>query len=287
MKCAGGGTWLILTGPAGAGKFRCAQTLRGFGYAPLLGLPVSLLPRLEDRRDMVIVPRVESGQDVASFLACLPGLCASHRVETIYFQAAAEELVCRLKAERRCHPDQADGKTLLEACRAELFLLRPLAEAADRCIPCWPYDSSAQRRAYFTQMPASDSRMSVRICSFSFRHGPPLEADLVLDVRCLPNPYYDTALRSGTGLDRTVAEFVFATEPARRFLDKWLAFLEEAVCQYETEGKQELVIAVGCTGGRHRSVAVAVRLASFLSQRGYTCALRHLELSPRESKELR
>lgn len=286
MRDSGGVKWLILMGPTGAGKLRCAQTLQGVGYAPLIGIPVSLLPKLEEPRDLVIVPRVESAQDAACLLACLPMLAVSRQVEAIYFQATAEELLCRLKAERRRHPDQSGGKTLLEACQTEILRLQPLAEAAGRCIPCWPYDSSAQRRACLTQVPAQDGRMSVRVCSFSFRHGAPLEADLVLDARCLPNPYYNATLRSGTGLDGEVAEYVFSSEPACRFMNKWLAFLEEAVRQYETEGKRELVIAVGCTGGRHRSVAVAVRVAAFLSQRGYGCVLRHLELGPKESERM-
>lgn len=279
MRESGGGMWMILLGPSGAGKLRCAQMLQDSGYAPLIGLPVSALSNWKEQRDLVIVPRMESERDVTSFLTSLPLLTASHRVQTICFQATAEELACRLKAERRRHPDQDGGKTLLEACQTELQRLQPLQDAASRRIPCWPYESGAQRRACLTHLQLPNRRMLIRILSFSFRHGAPLEADLVLDVRCLPNPYYDSRLRNGTGLDEDVSAFILSTEQARCFLKKWLAFLEEATHQYETEGKRELVLAIGCTGGRHRSVAVAACVQAFLSQRGYTCLVRHLELS--------
>ena len=188
--------------------------------------------------------------------------------EVLFLEADEETLIDRYKETRRRHPLAPEGR-VLEGIRAERELLAPLRLRADLVIDTSTDTAAMLRRKIRERMIEleDDSRLAVNLLTFGFKNGPPRDADLTLDVRFLPNPHYDRDMRSKTGLDPEVREFVEAGTLAGEFYGRLLPLLEFLVPAYVAEGKSHLTIAIGCTGGRHRSVTVAERLWSDLAQR--------------------
>ena len=267
--------FLIITGLSGAGKTRAADVLEDLDYYCVDNLPVALMTRfaelcLDTRGRFEKVALVTDIRDREGF-GELPNTIEELRkmdcdVQILYMDADLPTLVRRYKESRRPHPLAEKGMSTEEAVNREEELLAPIKQSADYVV-----NSSSmtlgmlQNRLYALFAGEGRKRgLDVTVMSFGFKHGIPLDADLVFDARFLPNPFYVDALRSLSGLDRPVAEFVFSHPQTRSFLEKLEDMISFLLPYYVEEGKLTLTIAIGCTGGRHRSVAIASALHKHL-----------------------
>ena len=199
----------------------------------------------------------------------------------LFLEAEPEVIIKRYKETRRRHPlaDQTDS--LEEAVRTERELMQPVRERADHVIDT-SHTSTAQLRGELLRLfgdPEEKGGMTVSVTSFGFKYGLPLEADLVFDVRFMPNPFYIEELRPQTGLDQAVSDYVFSFQQTQGYLKRLEDLLTFSLPLYAEEGKTSLVIAVGCTGGHHRSVAVTHALAEFISGQGYQVTENHRDMN--------
>ena len=267
--------FLIITGLSGAGKTRAADVLEDLDYYCVDNMPVALMTRfaelcLDTRGRFEKVALVTDIRDREGF-GELPNTIEELRkmdcdVRILYMDADLPTLVRRYKESRRPHPLAEKGMSTEDAVLREEELLAPIKRSADYVVNSSSMTLGVLQNRLFALF-AGDGRkrgLDVTVMSFGFKHGIPLDADLVFDARFLPNPFYVDALRPLSGLDRPVAEFVFSHPQTRIFLEK----LEEMIAflppYYIEEGKLTLTIAIGCTGGRHRSVAVASALHNHL-----------------------
>ena len=271
--------FLIITGLSGAGKSRAADVLEDLEYYCVDNMPVKLIPRfaelcLDTRgryEKVALVTDVRERESFGELLSTIEELKAMDcTVRILYMDAELRTLVRRYKESRRPHPLAAPGYPIEKAIEREIELLAPIKDRADFVV-----DSSSltlgmlQNRLY--SLFAGDGKkreLSVTVMSFGFKHGIPLEADLVFDARFLPNPYYVDELRPLCGLDLPVAEFVFSYQQTRTFMEKVQDLIDFLMPLYIEEGKLSLTVAVGCTGGRHRSVAIASALHAYFSAKG-------------------
>ncbi len=200
-----------------------------------------------------------------------------------YIEASTAVIIKRYKETRRLHPLMKDGSTLENAIARERELLAPVRNRASAIIDTSNL-STGKLRGQLIDLVAGGMRehsMDVRVASFGFKYGLPLEADLVFDVRFLPNPYYIPELKQQTGLDEPVRSFVFKYQQTLDFVTKTEDLLSFLLPNYLDEGKTDLVIAVGCTGGKHRSVCIAKELFEFVSKKGYAATLSHRDMGRR------
>ena len=200
-----------------------------------------------------------------------------------YIEASTAVIIKRYKETRRLHPLMKDGSTLENAIARERELLAPVRNRASAIIDTSNL-STGKLRGQLIYLVAGGMRehsMDVRVVSFGFKYGLPLEADLVFDVRFLPNPYYIPELKQQTGLDEPVKNFVFKYQQTLDFVAKTEDLLSFLLPNYLDEGKTDLVIAVGCTGGKHRSVCIAKELFEFVSKKGYAATLSHRDMGRR------
>jgi UPF0042 nucleotide-binding protein len=201
--------------------------------------------------------------------------------QILYMEASPETIIKRYKETRRRHPLTKNGRSLEEAVHRERTILEPVRARAQYIVDTTAL-STAKLRGEILRLfgqGGEQQAMSVSVISFGFKYGIPIEADLVFDVRFLPNPYYIAELRDKTGLDKPVYDFVFGyqqTQDFMTYLERLIAFL---LPQYVEEGKAALVIAVGCTGGQHRSVAVTRALTEFIRQKGYNATENHRDMT--------
>ncbi len=261
---------VVVTGLSGAGRSTAVHALEDLGFFCVDNLPPPLVGRLVElvQRDDAI-DRVALGIDVrtGSFLeGCQQALEAlggsGHDVEVWFLACAEEELVRRYSESRRPHPLAPDGD-LLEAIVAERERLAPLRSMADMVLDTTGSTVHDLRRRIVEHVARGRARprMVTRLLSFGFKYGVPADADLVFDLRFLPNPHFVPELRPRTGRDPEVATFVLRTDDAEALLQRLMPLLEELLPRYEHEGKAYLTVAFGCTGGRHRSVALAEEVA--------------------------
>jgi UPF0042 nucleotide-binding protein len=279
--------YLIVAGLSGAGRSSAAATLEDLGWfvidnlpAPLIGKVAELAshPGSELERFCFVMGRggAESVLDLQPTVAALRATGA--RVRVLFLDASDEVLVRRYEGTRRRHPLEAEG--VLGAIRAERELLRPLRDEADIVVDTSEtnvHELKARLVELFSSREAPEG-MATSVVSFGFKHGLPLDVDLVLDCRFLPNPHWVEHLRALTGLDPEVRSYVIDRPEAEEFLsrlDDLLGFLLPA---YAREGKAYLSIAIGCTGGRHRSVAVAEELARRIRRRGFDPSVHHRDI---------
>ena len=202
----------------------------------------------------------------------------------VFIEASDEALIKRFKETRRKHPLTKDGSDLLAAVARERKLLEPVRNRANFILDTTNL-SSAKLRGELANLFAGegqDHAMSVNVLSFGFKYGLPLDADLVFDVRLLPNPFYIPELKFHTGLEKPVRDFVFSYQQSKDFLEKLEDLLSLSLPYYVEEGKTNLVIAIGCTGGQHRSVAIARALAEFVRQKGYNAGESHRDMTRRK-----
>ena len=267
--------FLIVTGLSGAGKSRAADVLEDLDYYCVDNLPVALMPKFAELciatggRYEKVAPvtdvRAKNGFDeLLKTLDQLKEMNCACRI--LYMDADVPTIVRRYKETRRPHPLAKRGGSIEEAVYREIDLLAPIRERADFIVNSSELTlGQLQSRLFELIAPAGSKRqLEVTVEAFGFKHGVPQDADLVFDVRFLPNPYYLEELRPLTGLDRPVAQYVFDSVEARTFMEKMEDLLDFLLPLYVEEGKLSLLIAVGCTGGRHRSVAIAAALTEYL-----------------------
>ncbi len=204
-----------------------------------------------------------------------------HRVRLLFLDASDTVLVKRYDATRRKHPLDVEAAGLVEAIELERDMLQSVKAAADLVIDTTElniHQLKSKLLAAFDEG-IDGHRLQIAVESFGFKHGLPIDADIVMDVRFLPNPHWDDTLRPLTGHDPAVRDFVLERAQASDFLDRFEGLMLSLLPSYETEGKSYLTVAIGCTGGRHRSVAVAEELATRLRDRGYAVRTGHRDLS--------
>lgn len=267
---------VIITGMSGAGRSFASKALEDLGFSVIDNLPADLIDDVVARVDLregihhrlAVVVDTRGGLDFGELDQVMRRLAADGVPTTLLFLDADDEVLAkRFEETRRPHP--VPGDTVAEAIAAERAVLRDLRGRADVIIDTSDRNVHELREAVFEAFSAAGPRrpMRVSVTSFGFKHGVPRVVDLVFDVRFLPNPHWEEPLRPLTGLDPSVRDFVFAAEDAEQFVDMVDEMLGFLVPRYEAEGKAYLTIGIGCTGGRHRSVAIAEEVARRLRQR--------------------
>ncbi len=267
--------FLIITGLSGAGKSRAADVLEDLDYYCVDNMPVALMPRfaelcLDTRGRYEKVALVTDTRDRDGFGELLNTIEDLRKMECpvriLYMDADIPTLVRRYKESRRPHPLAEKGMSMEDAVRKEEELLAPIKEKADFVVNTSSLTLGMLQNRLFSFFSGEDRPrgLDVTVMSFGFKHGIPLDADLVFDARFLPNPFYVEALRPLSGLDLPVAEYVFSYQQARTFMEKLEDLIAYLLPYYIEEGKLTLTIAIGCTGGRHRSVAIASALHKHL-----------------------
>lgn len=284
---------LIISGLSGAGKSKAASFLEDLGFYIVDNMPAAMILKFAEfcasgsgRYDRVaLVYDVRTSYfftDLFDVLDKLKSMDLTCRM--LFLEASPETIIKRYKETRRRHPLSNETTSLEDAVLKERELMRPVREQADFLIDTTHF-STAQLRGELLRVFDSQGKkggMSVSLISFGFKYGLPMEADLVLDVRFLPNPYYVEELRHKTGLDPEVVEYLFGFRQTGDYLKKLEELLAFSLPLYAEEGKTVLVIAVGCTGGHHRSVAVTHALAQFIQEEGYQVTENHRDMA-RES----
>ncbi len=283
---------VIVTGMSGAGRTEAMHTLEDLGYYCIDNLPLSLfkdllklegMPGQENRpRKLAVVCDARSRSFFRDFEGELKNLTDRQvNYRLLFLDADDEKLIARYKSSRRRHPLCNEGMTIGQGVAKERGLLYDVRESAHDVIDTTdmlPQQLRAEIRSLFSENEAYDA-LTVTVYSFGFKHGTPTDADIVMDVRFLPNPYYDPVLRPMTGLDAPVRDYVLYRSETEAFQKAWHALLDCVMPGYVNEGKQQLAIAIGCTGGQHRSVALAETTGDFLKQRGYRVSVAHRDLS--------
>lgn len=281
---------IVISGLSGAGKSKVASFLEDMGFYVVDNMPSPLLPKFAElsmaapgRYERVaLVTDIRGGQTFDGLFEALDALHAmgcEHKI--LFVEAGTETIIKRYKETRRIHPLAERMLSLDAAVEQERTVLAPVRQRADYVIDTTVL-STAKLRGVLLRLFGRDSdrpAMSVSVVSFGFKYGIPMEADLVLDVRFLPNPYYIAELRRQTGLDDGVYNFVFGYQQTRDFMGHLEQLMGFLLPQYAEEGKTVLVIGVGCTGGRHRSVAVTRALAEFVRQKGYSATENHRDMT--------
>lgn len=281
-------SFVFITGLSGAGKSYAIKSFEDMDYFCVDNLPTTLIPTFADliARSGQTIRRVALGVDVregeylSHLLDAIRELKArGHAVEVLFLEAGEEALVRRYHETRRRHPLAVEGN-VLEGIRAERKAMSHLREIADRIV-----DTSAltvhQLKDLLVELyvtPKARLGLATSLVSFGFKHGVPFDADLVFDVRFLPNPHFVPGLRPLDGRDARVREFVLEPDECRELLDHLTRFLAFLLPRYEREGKAYLTVAVGCTGGRHRSVTLVEELKRLLDGLGYAPAVVHRDL---------
>ncbi len=283
--------FVIVTGLSGAGKTLALRALEDIDYYCVDNIPPVLIPTFYDicrqsgdkrMKNIAIVTDIRGGEVFDSLFEALAKLKEENKEYSILFLDAKDDvLINRYKETRRKHPlsDNYMGSTSL-AVKLERELLQTVREKADHIIDS-TYLSPAQLKERVTSV-FSDSgsdRMSITCMSFGFKYGTPPEADLMFDVRCLPNPFYIKELKHHTGLEEEVKEYVMKWDSTRQFIEKTADLIDFALPLYHEEGKSQLVIAVGCTGGKHRSVTIAQYLYEhIIAMQKYRVFVQHRDI---------
>jgi UPF0042 nucleotide-binding protein len=280
--------FVIVTGMSGAGKSQAAKGLEDLGYFCVDNLPATLIPTFallcaaSERRieRVALVIDVREGQFLDQALDALRGLReAGHRVQILFLEASDESLQRRFSETRRPHP-LAPAGPVADGIARERERLRPLKAEADLVLNTGPL-TPHELRQYLAQTfgeRLEGAATAVSLISFGYRYGLPLDADLVFDLRCLPNPNFVPGLKPLPGTDPAVAEFLRGSSEVKVFLDRLLAFLQFALPGYIAEGKAYLTVALGCTGGRHRAPYGAEVVAAQLKKLGYAVTVRHRDM---------
>ncbi len=276
---------VLITGLSGAGRSGVADVLEDLGWFVVDNLPTALIATIVElaAKPNSGIERLAlvAGRQHTEVLSKVGELRADgHDVRMVFLDASTPELVRRYDATRRRHPlaDEADG--LVESIELEREALRPVRDAADLVIDTSDLNVHQLKERIDHAFDApTGSRLQVAVESFGFKHGLPLDADIVMDVRFLPNPHWEDDLRPLTGHDPKVRDFVLETAVGSSFVDRFDDLLAMLLPQYQAEGRSYLTVAIGCTGGRHRSVAIAEELAARLRGRGVAVTASHRDLS--------
>lgn len=283
--------FLVISGLSGAGKSQAASILEDLGWFVVDNMPAPLIPKfvelqlagpLHGEQRVAVVSDIRGGHTFEGLFDALGQLeQAGCPYQILFVEAADETIIKRYKETRHLHPLAKSGRSLEEAVRMERTILEPVREKAGYIVDTSAY-TLGQLRSEILRLFGEGERqqpMSVTVMSFGFKHGIPLECDLVFDVRFLPNPYYINELKHKTGLDQEVYDFVFGYQQTRDFMAYLTQLVGFLLPQYVEEGKNNLVIGVGCTGGHHRSVAIARALGEFVRQKGYEASENHRDMT--------
>lgn len=265
---------VIVTGMSGAGKTVAIQSFEDMGYFTIDNMPPTLVPKFmelvghsEENDKVALVVDMRSRLFFKEINSILDELDKNPAIDfkILFLDATDGELVARYKETRRSHPLAADGR-VMDGIKLERELLAPLKSLSQNVVDTTELTPRQLRKTISEQFSSEDDAAPFRIevMSFGFKYGLPLDADLVFDVRFLPNPYYIPELRNQTGLDKEVADYVMNHDESEDFYHHLLDLIKPILPGYQKEGKAILTIAVGCTGGQHRSVAFAHRLAQDL-----------------------
>jgi UPF0042 nucleotide-binding protein len=281
---------VLVTGLSGAGRTTCLKTLEDSGFEAVDNLPLSLMPALLAPFVTTDVPqptdKIAIGVDTRTrdfdaetFLTNLDQLRSNGvSISVIFLDCDTDVLIRRFTETRRRHPLGKD-RPVADGIRIERGLLAPVRERADIVIDSSHLSLQNFRRLLTGGLDIADARMmTVTIVSFGFRNGLPREADMVFDVRFLSNPHYDEALKPLDGRDQSVATFIRKDPGLDDYFNRLTSFIEPLLPRFFEEGKSYLTVAIGCTGGRHRSVFVATSLAEWLCKSGHVVTLRHRDL---------
>lgn len=283
--------FLIISGLSGAGKSKAASFLEDIGFYIVDNMPAVMMLKFAEfcaagvngRYDRIAlvydVRTTSSPTELFDVMKKLEEMGVSSQM--LFMDATPETVIKRYKETRRRHPLSNGSTSLEDAVSRERELMAPLRQRADHVIDT-SYISTAQLRGEVLRLfdaQGEKGKMSVSVTSFGFKYGLPMEADLVLDVRFLPNPYYVEGLRHKTGMAQEVRDYVFSFRQTRDYVDKLKDLIGFSLPYYAEEGKTVLVIAIGCTGGHHRSVAVAREVSEYIRGLGYPVSENHRDMT--------
>jgi UPF0042 nucleotide-binding protein len=278
--------FIVITGLSGAGRSQAADSLEDLGWFVIDNLPPALIPKVSELASSEgssiarVVLAVGTGPYHDEVLPALRALERQGvRLRIVFLEASTDVLVRRYESTRRRHPLAVD-RSLAAAIEAERELLQPVKEEADVVVDTSELNVH-QLRARMIDLFGSDAPeigMQTTVMSFGYKHGLPLDTDLVIDCRFLPNPHWVEDLRPQTGLDEPVRDYVMGQPVTEEFLDELTSLLELLLPAYVAEGKSYLTLALGCTGGHHRSVVIAEEIAARLSERGYDPKISHRDI---------
>ena len=280
---------LIISGLSGAGKSRVAAVLEDMDFYCVDNMPASMMPKFAElclatqgRYERVAlvtdVRALKSINELFTALDEMREIGCSHKI--LFIEAEMGTIVRRYKETRRRHPLETAGRSLEETVQAEMAMLTQVRERADEIIDTTGLTlNKLQRLLYKSFMEAQDKKaLSVTVKSFGFKHGLPIEADLLFDVRFMPNPFYIAELADRTGLEDPVKDYVFGLDSSNEFFSRLCDMIDFLLPHYIEEGKRYLVVCIGCTGGKHRAPAIAQALAEHLSDQGYPVNCLHRDI---------
>ena len=283
--------FVIISGMSGAGKTSALHIMEDIGYYCVDNIPTSLLQTLyklcKDSSDkamkrVAVVVDVRGNGDYEVMYDDLENFKKNNEgVSILYIDAKVDSLIVLYKETRRRHPltERLKDGSVAAAVKEEQRLLVPVKTLADYSIDT-TFMSIKQLRERIISMFLENSSNSIMITfmSFGFKYGIPLESDLIIDVRCLPNPFYIAELKEHTGLEKCIQDYVLDSEETQEFVKRLIDWLDYSLPLYLKEGKSELVVGIGCTGGKHRSVTIAELLDNYFMEKGYKCIVQHRDV---------
>ena len=283
--------FVIISGMSGAGKTSALHIMEDIGYYCVDNIPTSLLQTLyklckassdKAMKRVAVVVDVRGNGDYEVMYDDLENFKKNNEgVSILYIDAKVDSLIVRYKETRRRHPltERLKDGSVAAAVKEEQRLLVPVKTLADYSIDT-TFMSIKQLRERIISMFLENSSNSIMITfmSFGFKYGIPLESDLIIDVRCLPNPFYIAELKEHTGLEKCIQDYVLDSEETQEFVKRLIDWLDYSLPLYLKEGKSELVVGIGCTGGKHRSGTIAELLDNYFMEKGYKCIVQHRDV---------
>ena len=282
--------FLVVTGMSGAGKTQAIRCLEDLGFYCVDNLPPTLITKFaevcfktEGKIDKIaIVVDIRGRTFFDDLLGSLSKLDKEgYLYEVLYLEATDETLVKRYKESRRKHPLAPDGR-IINGISIEKKKLKGIRERASKIINTSKLTNkelSEEITMAYGDVGQIESPLLINVISFGFKYGIPLDADLVMDVRFIPNPYYIADLKPFSGLDKPVKEYVLSKTETQQFVEKFIDMLKFLIPNYKIEGKRQLIVAIGCTGGRHRSVAIANKVYEVLNHNGNNVTIDHRDIN--------
>ena len=287
--------FIIVTGLSGAGKTEATRSLEDMGYFCVDNLPPKLIPKFAEAcvqsdgkiNKVALVIDIRGGIFFDDLFESLIYLKENEfEYEILFLDASDEKLVKRFKESRRSHPLAANGR-VITGINEERRKLREVKDRADIIIDTSKYEIRELREEmnkHYGDEKEPEKQLSVTVLSFGFKYGIPVDADLVFDVRFIPNPFYIPELKPYSGRDRAVRDYVLSKDETKGFLTRIEDMLKFLIPHYKKEGKRQLIIAIGCTGGRHRSVAIANAIEESLKEEGFNSSVEHRDIGEDPNK---